>query len=644
MEQKTYKYIFIALSLIISIVMLTVSSQYGQSGDEWLHIIYGQDIWDYFTKDSKQALDYTAKGLQYSHVELYGGFFEFITEGFHRLFPSIPILNLRHFFNASFGILLMIFTGLLAAKISKKWYVGIIALLFVVFSPKIFGESMNNPKDIPFAAGFVIGIYFIISFLIDFPNKYKTNLVGLGLGFGLTLAVRPAGGFLLLVFIGLFTAYYYLINRKNVQSYFNEDKKLLKNVFTGIIIAFLGGYILGILFWPYGLENPFTAPLESLKVMANFSVQLKTLFEGEMMYSQTPKWYYEFKWIGITSPIIVILSCILFFVFIKKAIKEYGKFNSIVLIFSFLFPLLFMIYNKSTLYDTWRHVLFVYPFIVVLAALLFNLLLTNLVKGKPYLLILIAFITLLPEIIFSFKNHPNQVVYFNQLVGGINGAFGNYETDYYQNSGKQAGEWMIKNLKGKKKGKIKVLTNMSGAGGCDKYFANDTNWIGVDYGRWRERDHTDWDYFIAYSRFISSEMLLNKKWPPANVVHTVEADGVPLCVVIERKNKEDIIAFDSLQKNNFAFAAEKYANNLKLDQSNENIWYFYAISLANIGKFQDAIMAINKAIEIDPNSTPEWYQIASKLYAQIGDNQNAQLNNNKAFDLANKLNENSSGE
>jgi hypothetical protein len=107
MEQKTYKYIFIALSLIISIVMLTVSSQYGQSGDEWLHIIYGQDIWDYFTKDSKQALDYSAKGLQYSHVELYGGFFEFITEGFHRLFPSIPILNLRHFFNASFGILLM---------------------------------------------------------------------------------------------------------------------------------------------------------------------------------------------------------------------------------------------------------------------------------------------------------------------------------------------------------------------------------------------------------------------------------------------------------------------------------------------------------------------------------------------------------
>ena len=53
---------------------------------------------------------------------------------------------------------------------------------------------------------------------------------------------------------------------------------------------------------------------------------------------------------------------------------------------------------------------------------------------------------------------------------------------------------------------------------------------------------------------------------------------------------------------------------------------------------------MNKAIEIDTKSNPDWYQILSKLYAQIGDTQNAQLNNNKAYDLANQLNENSSGQ
>ena len=28
-------------------------------------------------------------------------------------------------------------------------------------------------------------------------------------------------------------------------------------------------------------------------------------------------------------------------------------------------------------------------------------------------------------------NHPYEYIYYNQLVGGLNGAYGNYETDYY---------------------------------------------------------------------------------------------------------------------------------------------------------------------------------------------------------------------
>lgn len=31
-------------------------------------------------------------------------------------------------------------------------------------------------------------------------------------------------------------------------------------------------------------------------------------------------------------------------------------------------------------------------------------------------------------------NHPNDYVYFSELVGGLRGAYGDYETDYYYNS------------------------------------------------------------------------------------------------------------------------------------------------------------------------------------------------------------------
>lgn len=44
------------------------------------------------------------------------------------------------------------------------------------------------------------------------------------------------------------------------------------------------------------------------------------------------------------------------------------------------------------------------------------------------------------------KNHPNDYVYFNELVGGLHGAYGDYETDYYYNALKKGDGWFKKNV------------------------------------------------------------------------------------------------------------------------------------------------------------------------------------------------------
>jgi hypothetical protein len=44
---------------------------------------------------------------------------------------------------------------------------------------------------------------------------------------------------------------------------------------------------------------------------------------------------------------------------------------------------------------------------------------------------------------FELTNHPNQIVYFNSLVGGLPGAFGRYDIDYTGNCAKQALEWIL---------------------------------------------------------------------------------------------------------------------------------------------------------------------------------------------------------
>src|SRR5690606_18109272 len=103
------------------------------------------------------------------------------------------------------------------------------------------------------------------------------------------------------------------------------------------------------------------------------------------------------------------------------------------------FPLFYMIYKNSSVYDSWRHVFFLYPFWVVMAALSLDLLLDRLSSFRIRMLALgLVVLALIPEMIWTVRSHPTQYVYFNALQGGVKGAYGQYDLDYYQNTGIQA--------------------------------------------------------------------------------------------------------------------------------------------------------------------------------------------------------------
>lgn len=627
-ENKNLRYAFMILSALILIIMPLISKDYGQSGDEWLQIEYGQHIYNYFFHGDKQALDYGNKSLQYQGIEFYGGLFDYAMEILHRWFPSIPILYLRHFFNALSGAVLMIFTGLFAYRISKKnWLIGLIALLFMIFSPRIFGESMNNPKDPPFACGFIVALYFFLALLQDLPSKIRRNTIGIALGFAVAFGIRPAGGLLLIVnFVVLFMLYYFF--HDSFKNLLKENKgKLLKRIILMVAGALVAGYIIGLLAWPWGLQEPLSRPLESLKQMTNIKITIRVFFEGVFRPNNHMPWYYELKWICISNPVIVIAGVALFFVLFIRGVKKYGIFAMLFVAFAAFFTPLYMIYKKSSVHDTWRHLFFIYPFWVTMAALSIGLI-GDFFKNEKlkWLPLGIAVIGLLPTIIWTFKVHPNQYVYFNEFVGGIEGANGYYDTDYYQNSGLQNARWILKNVKPAPGKKIVVATNMSG---FDKYFVKDTSRFSAIYARFNERHQKDWDYYVTYSRFISPEVLQNEKWPPANAVYEVKAAGVTISAVMERKSKMSIAANDSLQAKNYAAAADLYAQYIKTDASDENVFVNYGIALASIGKIDEAIDALKKAINIDAGNS-QFYQILAQLYGAKGDNANAQQAANQA--------------
>lgn len=620
-ESKLWRQLFIVISIAVLILMPFISKDYGQSGDEWLQIEYGTHVWNYFANGDQQALDYTNKQLQYSNQQFYGGLFDYSMEVLHRAMPSIPILVLRHFFNALLGALMMIFTGLLARRLTGKWQTGLIALLFIVFSPRIFGESMNNPKDIPFASGFIIAIYFLVSMLQDFPAKAWKYAIGLAVGFGIAFGVRAAGGILLLAYFGLFFVLYMLLHKEQRAVWVADSNKLLKKLILILTVGIVGGYIIGLLAWPWGLQDPIGNPLASLKGMTNREAYLRVLFDGAYYMSNTMPWYYEFKWIFISNPLIVIAGSLLFAVLFNNIKKQYGLFVFVIVLFGALFPIVYMIYKHSTVYDTWRHIFFVYPFWVIAAAIGWDVT-SSFIKNEKikWIPAAVAIVGLLPAMVWTVRSHPNQYVYFNEIVGGAKNAYGYYDLDYYQNSGKQAADWILKNVKPIPGKKIFVRSNMVG---FDKYFAKDTNWLSFDYGRYTERHHIEWDYYVAYPRYISAQLMQDDKWQLQNTVHKVLLDGRPLCVVVKRTSTAGIAANEAYEKKDFATAAQKYAEYIATDNTDEFAYINYGISLASIGQIDPAIQAIERATKLDPERV-EFYDVLSQLYQMKGNIQAAQ--------------------
>ncbi len=649
--EKQWRFVFIGLAAIIAVLLPALSPAYGQTGDEWLQMFYGRDIWDYFFNDDTQALDYNTllpryQGMetQFRGQELYGGLLDFGTEILHRWFPSIPHLVLRHICNALTNVLLIVSTGLIAKRLSKRWATGVLALLLMLFSPRIFGEGMNNPKDIPFAAGFTLAVYATIAFLQDGRKGMLRHALLMMLGFGIAFGVRAAGGLLFFAYLAAFFLFWKIFDPAAKSSWW-QDKAARKKLLIFAAGGIIGGYILGLLFWPWGLQSPIGHPLESLQGMTNRETKIRTLFEGRYMLNSNMPWYYEFKWIFISNPLAVIAGVILFAVLGFTQRKAAGLFSYTALLFAALFPLLYMIYKHSSVYDTWRHVFFVYPYWAVMAALgwqyVGSLVAGRFAKAGAYSGHGIALLALIPAIAWTIRVHPNQYVYFNELAGGIRGAEGNYELDYYYNSSQQQVRWLLQNAPRIPGKKSLVLSNMGGFG--PNCLHNDTSSLAPGYLSYHRMDTQPWDYYLLFPRLLPEGLVKNKSWLPANAAHVVRVDGVPLSAVIKRTDSFDLVAARAAAAKDFRTAAANLQQLVAKDPNNYYGWLNYANALANLNRLPECVKALEQVTRLNPEDIQVW-QFLAQVHNATGNAQAAQIAQNRAMELMSEQQESEGAE
>ena len=353
---------------------------------------------------------------------------------------------------------------------------------------------------------------------------------------------------------------------------------------------------MGLIFWPYALENPIKNPIESLSQMTNFEVGLNQIFEGEIIMSKEIFWYYGLKYLLIKSPLIIAIGSILFLFTLPLRNKLKNNYLIYFLIlFAFAFPIGYTIYKDSNLYGGIRHLLWTIGPIVVLSAGGFEYFLSKNNKYIKYGTLAVIVLLLIHPVIHTFKNHPYQYIYYNQLVGGTKGAYGNYEMDYYYHSLREGAEWLIEHEVGEDT--ITVTTNHSRI--VSYYFRNYPQ-VKVTYSRFYEKSKDNWDYAIWANTHITPLQLEKGYWPPKETIHTMDVDGMPVGAVVKRVSHEDYEGFEALNKRQLPEAQKHFRNFLKVYPENEEVLEGYARTMLMQRNLDSTIIYADKSLEYNP--------------------------------------------
>ncbi len=333
--------------------------------------------------------------------------------------------------------LFFFFTVLTFFFIARRRYhrwMALIGSIFFILSPRVFAHGMYNPKDIPALFFFTLGV---LTFL-RLREKWSMSRLALhALACAFLLSLRTFG--LLLIVFTLWSILADCSNGKILQ------KKILSR--AGLFLTWL--IVLTIAVWPRLWTHSLAHFLEALH--NNTSRGGGGLYLGSI-YTSTP-WHYVPVWIFITTPLLYSVSALIGAIAIIRStiLKPFDtlrKFPHEFLFFLwFMAPIIAVPIFHIGLFNEWRHVLFIYPALLLLSLEGITVLMEALQEVKiPKRIVNIVLVWLIAASTLStgfwmLRNHPMEYMYFSVPTSLVKGRF---EMDYWHLSYRPALEELVK--------------------------------------------------------------------------------------------------------------------------------------------------------------------------------------------------------
>ncbi|MEZ5103673.1 MAG: hypothetical protein R2757_04215 [Draconibacterium sp.] len=604
---------FIISLVMAAFVLAVLAPKAAVNVDEQLHYPHAKKVVNWYFTGGKDAscLDTPVTNLKY-----YGQSVDNVTALVNRVFNIENEFLTRHFTGAIFFWLLLLFAGLIGYQLSGSYWVSALTIISILVMPRLFGQAFGNLKDIPFATGYMAGIYMIIRFLKELPSPRWKTAIGLAVAIAFTSSVR-IGGLILFAYTGAALLFYFILKPFLLKHIVSTKLCLVKVLGQGITILVIG-YFGGLLFWPFALQDVFRHPLQSLGVMEHYVVSIRQIFEGEFLWSTQLSWNYLPKWLLISTPEFIFLGLLVFFILFFRKIHQQNSeqlFIELFLLFTLFFPLVYVLIIKANLYSGIRQLLFVLPLFAVLSSVgIVRFLTASNSKVVKWVASVFFFGLMILPLKHQAATFPADYIYFNSISGGNKKAWSNFEYDYYFHGIKKPSEYLIQ-LIGDGDATVACNCNLS------NYFEGIPN-IKYTYIPYSERSSADWDYALFGVNYIHPELLKAGNWQSSEIIKTFYHRGNPIAVILKRGAGLDFQGIKNMESGNTDAAEYDLLEAVKKDEN--NVWLL--AQLAKIAFKEKDFESFNRYLqsgrEIYPDYEP-FYLLEANYWFENDDYQKA---------------------
>jgi hypothetical protein len=497
---------FLGFLLFYLLFAFATFHHYGDTCDEIDCYSGGGVMLRYYAGHSSEVL----KPEWSSHNYIYPAFLRLFSFNKGILLDRLHLLNLLFALSAFWACyeLLFLYCG------DGRWALAGPLALFL--TPRFLGDIPANPKDATFAVLYFVSLASMILAKQWFRHRWA-RLLCLGFVFGFTFCNRVVG-LTLFPLYAVFRVYEEVVTEKNI-SRIGWKRWLFGEIRDGAFL-FLVSQLVACAFWPYLSVDYFHHFRQAITEGQKFEWDSPILFWGGFVQPSRLPWTYLPGWIVATTP----LFHMFFFLWAVTRWKSYRENSSLFLMTAaFFFNLSLYFLLRPVIYNGYRHFLYLIPMLVFTACLGAADFFRN-VKQGPVRWMAMGLVTVNILMVASHlvRLYPYDYVYFNELVGGVAGANGKFEMDYWGQSLRESALWMKDNIP-RVPGKIYHVK--------------------LDGSPWQETNYFP-DYMTGDVKLKAQdadyEVVLNglkgADLPPGGrIVHIVEREGVPLTYILQMK-------------------------------------------------------------------------------------------------------------